>query len=214
MDIVLVRHGESEGNADGRLQGRRDSPLSARGREQAARLGAWLAAQGISWSHAYASPLARAAETASIASAVVTGPVVTLDPDLQEIDAGELSGLNRAEMIERFPAIVRRPPTSLGEFAEFGGEGYDDVQARVARFVARIVAAHRATGDRLLVVAHGGFNLQLVKALVCHPVPRLMLLRYGNCAATELRGRERQGQWLWEIAWHVPLELMGPLSPP
>jgi len=87
MDIMLLRHGESEGNAQGRMQGRRDFPLSALGREQAARAAAFVA-QHAPFAAVYASPLKRAFETASIVAAHGVRPEPVVDDDLPEIAAG------------------------------------------------------------------------------------------------------------------------------
>ena len=104
-----MRHGQSEWNAIGRWQGQADPPLSDLGRRQAREAARAIGAVDAVW----ASDLRRAAETAAIISADIgVGPVV-LDPDLRERDAGEFSGLTRAEIEERFPGYLeddRRPP--------------------------------------------------------------------------------------------------------
>jgi broad specificity phosphatase PhoE len=209
MHILLVRHGESEGNSLGQLQGHFDSPLTPLGRAQARRVGTWLKAQAPRWSAAYASPLARARETADIIAAQSGYPAPTHDDDLREVAAGSLEGLTREEIWKRHPRFVERTITDLGDFAEFGGEGYEDVQARVSRVLTRIQGRHRAGEDVVLVVAHGGIIFQLVKSVVCVPVPRVCILQWGNCTATLLRFRERRGTYMAEVTWHVPLELMG-----
>jgi broad specificity phosphatase PhoE len=61
----------------------------------------------------------------------------------------------------------------------------------------------------VLIVGHGGINFQLLKLLICEPVPRVCILRMGNCGVTLVRMRERRGRYLGELVWHVPLELMG-----
>ena len=101
MDLLFVRHGESEGNALGQLQGRIDSPLTPLGRAQARRVGAWLKQHGPRWSAAYASPLARARETAEIIIGQTGYPEATLDDDLREVGAGDLEGLTRDDIWKR-----------------------------------------------------------------------------------------------------------------
>lgn len=209
MDILLVRHGESEGNAAGRIQGQTDAPLTPRGREQAALLGDWLKARDLRWQAAYASPLARARDTAAILAERTAFPAAELDPDLREVGVGALEGLTRADLEERHATFLSRAITDLGDFTEYGGETYDGVQERVRRFVAKITERHRASGDRILVVAHGGVNFHLTKASVCLPVPRVCILTWGNCTNTLLRFRERRGTYMGEVAWHVPIEVIG-----
>ena len=141
---LLIRHGQSEWNAVGRWQGQADPPLSDLGRRQARE-----AARAIGAVDAiYASDLQRAAETAAIiAGEIGVGPVI-LDPDLRERDAGEYSGLTRAEIEERFPGYLddhRRPPN---------WEPDEQLLARALRALGRI--ARDLPGADVLVVTHGG----------------------------------------------------------
>ncbi|MBX3181622.1 MAG: histidine phosphatase family protein [Polyangiaceae bacterium] len=235
MELLLVRHGESQANTEGRMQGTLDSPLTELGREQARALGRWLAGQALGLDAAYCSPLSRAAETAAILGQAL-GLTPTPLPDLAEIDAGSLEGLDLAGIQAAHPSFLERDITRLGDFEEYGGEGYAAVQARVARLFEQLKAAHggppRAlqaqqaaptadappTADtpptahapqRVLLVAHGGILFQLVKSLICRPVPSIAMLRYGNCTSTWVRLRERRGTLIGEVRWHLPLELIG-----
>ena len=141
---LLVRHGQSEWNAVGRWQGQADPPLSDLGRRQAREAARTIGAVDA----LYASDLQRAAETAAIiAGEIGVGPVI-LDPDLRERDAGEYSGLTRAEIEERFPGYLddhRRPP---------GWEPDEALLARALRALQRI--ARDVPGGDVLVVTHGG----------------------------------------------------------
>jgi broad specificity phosphatase PhoE len=209
MDLLLVRHGESAGNLEGRLQGSVDSPLTPLGRSQAARLGNWLRERGLRWNAAYASPLIRARDTASIIAETSGFSEAVVDDDLREVGAGSLESLTRDEIFKKYPRFIERSITDLGDFQEFGGEGYEEVQARVERVRARIEARHRAPADLVLIVAHGGINFQIVKRSICVPVPRVCILHYGNCSCTLLRFRDRRGTYMAEVNFHLPIELMG-----
>ena len=88
--LLLVRHGETDWNADGRLQGHTDRPLSDFGRRQARQLAEELADESLE--AIYASDLARARETAEIVGGRLELPVV-LEPDLREKDWGTWEGL-------------------------------------------------------------------------------------------------------------------------
>lgn len=206
---MLLRHGESEGNAQARMQGRRDYPLTALGREQAARAGQFIAGQTLAFAAVYVSPLARAFETASIVAAQGVGPEPVVDEDLPEIGAGKLEGLSEPEIEVAYPEFMHRPLTVTGDFADYGGESYEDVQARVRRLLTRIEHRHRVKEERVLLVGHGGFNYQLAKTLMCEPVPRVCILKMGNCTVSLIRMRLRRGLYLGELAFHVPVELMG-----
>ena len=208
---MLLRHGESQGNAQGRMQGRRDYPLSALGQDQAARAGGFLAGLGP-FAAVYASPLKRAFETATIVAAQGVRPEPVVDEDLHEIAAGSLEGMNEEEIRAAHPVFMERSLTETGDFSDYGGESYADVQARVKRVMARVEARHREASDRVLLVGHGGFHYQLAKSLMCEPVPRVCILKIGNCTVSLLKLRERRGLYMAELVFHVPVELLGGTS--
>ena len=133
--LLLVRHGETDWNADGRLQGQTDRPLSDFGRRQAQRLADELADEELE--AIYASDLSRARQTAEILGGRL-GLAIVLDPDLREKDWGTWEGLT---------AIER-------DRVEFVGESTEAHQERILRALSRI--AERHPGGRVLVVTHGG----------------------------------------------------------
>lgn len=212
MDILLVRHGESQGNAEGRLQGTSDYPLTDRGRAQAERLARFLVEHDLGWDHHFASPLSRALETARILSSRTGRPAPELEPRLMELDAGSLSRLSFEEIHGRFPAYARRKLTELHDYEEFGGESYAAVQLRARAVRDWLEQRYREPKARVLLVGHGGFNFQLLKLLVCEPVPRLGSVKMGNCGVTLVRMSERRGAYHGELVFHVPNELMGSTS--
>ena len=142
--LLLVRHGETDWNAAGRLQGHTDRPLNDYGRRQARELADRLAGDGIQ--AVYASDLARARETAEILGARL-GLEVAVDPDLREKDWGTWEGLTSDERVH----------------VEFEGESTEAHRERVLRAVRRIVAAHPE--ERVAVVTHGG-SLRRIQAAV------------------------------------------------
>jgi 2,3-bisphosphoglycerate-dependent phosphoglycerate mutase len=209
MELLIVRHGESVANAEGRMQGQRDYPLSAAGQQQAALLGRFLGNAGFRFDAAYTSPLTRARATALALTTALGLPEAELASELSELHAGSLQGLTREEIAESFPAFLQRGLTELGDFSEYGGESYHDVQQRIRSLLARWHERHQGPAHRILAVAHGGTNFHLVKALVCDPIPRVMSLKFGNCTATLVRMRERRGQYLGEVVFHMPVDLLG-----
>jgi probable phosphoglycerate mutase len=146
-DLVLVRHGETEWNRLGRVQGRTDIPLNDTGREQARAAGRRLAGQR--WDAVVASPLARAADTARIiADELGLGGVELVDA-LVERDYGRAEGMNDEDIQ-----------------AAFGGhlEARESREAVVERVKPALVAiAERHPGERVLVVSHGGVIGSLVR---------------------------------------------------
>jgi len=151
--LLVIRHGQSEWNADGRWQGQENPPLTELGRTQArAAARAIGAIDGL-----YASPLDRAATTASIISDELgIGPVITL-PGLMERHAGEWQGLNRFEIEDAFPGYLadgRRPP---------GWEPDAQVEARVLGAFRTITEEHPY--GTVVAVAHAGVIFAAESAL-------------------------------------------------
>jgi len=134
--LLLVRHGETDWNAEGRLQGQTDRPLSDYGRRQARELAEELADEGLE--AIYSSDLARAHETAEIVGERL-GLAVVLDPDLREKDWGSWEGLTSVER----------------DRVEFVGESTEAHQERMLQALRRISDRHPGDG-RVLVVTHGG----------------------------------------------------------
>jgi broad specificity phosphatase PhoE len=209
MDLILVRHGQSVANRDGIMQGQYDAPLSELGQRQATLLGGWLSERQIVWDAAYCSRLSRARDTARYLTEAQGKPEATLDDDLLEVHAGSLQAKTRTEMQTLYPSFFTRDITSLGDYSEYGGEAYADIQVRVERFLAKLYELHRDANHNVLVVAHGGLLFQLAKALICVPNPRVCMLRFSNCSVTRIQVRERRGSYIGEILWHLPVDLIG-----
>src|SRR6187399_1502369 len=112
------------------MQGRTDLPLTERGRLQARTLAAWVRRLGLAFDVTYASPLLRAWETAEILSEGGGVPTPVAEPLLAEIHAGSLEGVTFTDIAERFPTYMARGVGGIGDFEEFGGESYDEVQGR------------------------------------------------------------------------------------
>src|ERR1700694_3679195 len=108
-DLLLLRHGETEWNAQGRFQGQLDSPLTARGREQAAQLGRILLQTFTKRSVPpfHFSPLGRTKDTATIVCQYLDGPDITLlEPRLQEVTTGAWDGLTHEDIEARWPGAL------------------------------------------------------------------------------------------------------------
>ncbi len=209
MDWFLLRHGESTANADQRLQGQQDAPLSPIGRGQARAVGLWCRNSGLQWRRVYVSPLQRARETASLLiAAMESEPELAVCEELCEIGAGDLEGHTVEELRERFPEFRSGPITEYADFSRFGGESYEQVQGRVAQLYDRIRHDCRSAQETVLLVAHGGLIRQVVKYLVTNPVPSVVSLKTSNCALTRIAVRETETRTRGELVWHVPFDLM------
>lgn len=147
--LLLVRHGQTDWNLEGRYQGRTDVPLNAVGREQAERLAAELAAREIG--AVYSSTLRRSLETA-VAIARAHGLEVRPDPRLVEIDQGEWEGVLSTRIAERYPGPYRRWCEDPRTVRPPGGESIAEVHDRVISAVEEMVERH--PGETLCLVTH------------------------------------------------------------
>ena len=142
VSLYLIRHGESEQNAQ-RVVQRPEVPLSARGREQATRLARRVAELVVA--RVLASDLPRAAQTAA-AVAAASGAPLDFDDLLQERNFGDLRGTPYAEL--------EVDPFAEG-YAPPAGESWEVFRVRVARAWERVEAAAHETSGSLAVVTHG-----------------------------------------------------------
>lgn len=166
MLIYCVRHGESAYNAEGRIQGQSNVPLSALGRRQAQALLHALAQLPIE--AIYASPLSRAMETARPIAEALKLPIHA-DERLMEINAGVFQTRLRSELATVYPQEYARWKSPDPDFRIPGGESRRDLMTRSkAAFEAIHAAGHRQS----LVVAHGGSLTAAFKALAGVPAER------------------------------------------
>lgn len=142
--LTLIRHGETDWNAQRRMQGRSDIPLNARGHEQAALVAKRL--EGTHWDGIVSSPLQRVMEVSRAIAGAIGFPQdeIIQRPDLVERGFGAAEGMTLVERTERFGVDGVIP----------GIESYDELDARVMNALREIEEQFRHR--RALVVAHGG----------------------------------------------------------
>ena len=160
MEIVLVRHGESEANAAGIIQGRGDYRLNAKGREQA--LATATALIGFRPYRIYTSPLLRALETAQILNRPHNIEIITLD-DLIEYNLGDFEGLSGDEILERFPSL----PEDLRQGVPFHhlAPGAETDQAAADRAERAFKEIQNSGLPRVIVVSHLGILDHLLRII-------------------------------------------------
>lgn len=184
MRLLLVRHGESQGNVEFRLQGRREFPLTPRGIAQAQALGERLAV--LRPSAVYSSPIRRALDTAAIiAGACRLEPIP--DERFQEYDFGEaLSGLTWQEIRERAPDVLAALAGDGPDFPRYPGEeGRAAFKARVGRALADILQRHD-DGESVVVVTHAGPIVALVMTATGREYARPIPFNIDNASLTTL----------------------------
>jgi broad specificity phosphatase PhoE len=180
LHLILVRHGESEWNAQRRYQGQSDVPLSALGRRQAELIAERLA--GVKIDAVYASDLSRAWETAS-AIAARSGLKVVPEPRLRELKFGVLEGLTFEEAQAQYPEMIvawqedfNRPPE--------GGETIDLFNARVVSLLNDLKAEHDE--QILLLVAHGGSLSEILRVALGLSREKRWYLEMDNASLSEI----------------------------
>ena len=182
--LILVRHGESTWNAEHRIQGQLDPPLSDEGLRQAGHLAVRLAKR--KFVGFYSSDLTRARQTAGAVAARI-GQEPELDPGLREVYLGEWEGLHTAELAERYPAAWESWTVEPSWDLVPGGEGGREFEARVNGTLDRIIALH-PHGD-VLVVTHGGVIQVALHRIVGRPSQGLFPFRIQNTSISVIEKR-------------------------
>ncbi len=137
-DLWILRHGETAWNAEGRLQGRLDSPLTPLGEAQARAQGVLLQRAGLPRNvRVRVSPAGRARRTADLALKGAAWPV-TVDPDLVEVGLGAWQGRTRSEILQAHPDIDLSRDPYLWKFDGPGCETLDEIVARAHRALTRL----------------------------------------------------------------------------
>lgn len=166
MEILVVRHGQSVADIEGRLEGRADFQLTELGCTQAKLLSEWIKSN-YKIDIIFSSPLKRAAKTAQFISEA-TGANIVIDDSLMEWDNGLLAGLRKSEANERFPMpqCGRKPHD---EFAE--AESYINFRARAEMFWSKFICKYEEGEQnlRICIVSHGGMINMLFRSFMQLP---------------------------------------------
>jgi probable phosphoglycerate mutase len=180
LHLILVRHGETEWNAQRRYQGQTDVPLSELGRRQAECVADRLVGQTID--AVYASDLQRAWETAQIIAAK-SGLQVMPEPRLRELKFGVLEGLTFDEAQEQYPEMINawledfnRPPE--------GGETIELFNSRVVSLLNDLKAKHDE--QTMLLVAHGGPLSEVLRVVLGLSREKRWYLEMENASLSEV----------------------------
>ncbi|WP_379162390.1 histidine phosphatase family protein [Paenibacillus sp. sgz5001063] len=178
MLIGLIRHGLTDWNAEGRIQGQSDIPLNDEGRRQAEMLGDRLLQETYRWDYCITSSLSRAAETGRIIAAKLGIPLLEPDERIRERAYGQVEGMTAVQREEKWGKDWNQ--LSLGQ------ETDEQLQARALAFMEEIAA--RYPKKNILVISHGGFLAQLYIALYKDKYSE----RLGNLSLTILEKNEKE----------------------
>lgn len=185
LEVYVIRHGETVWNAEGRIQGHRDSSLTSAGREHAEAMARRLQGKGIQV--LYTSSLGRALNTAGVLSERLG---IDLQPrvQLRECGWGAWEGMTWEQLRRDFPRQMQRRQNNLFEFRPPGGESYKDGEARVRPFVNEIQGLHQ--GDTIAVVGHNMINRVLMRLLLGISFDEACQLRQDNHHVYQIRLNE------------------------
>ena len=192
MQIYLLRHGETRWNRESRCQGSSDIELNAAGQRQAGEVAARLSHRRID--AVYSSDLQRARQTAEI----VGGPhhvTVRIEPDLRELDHGQMEGLTFVQVRERFPELIELWRSQPVAVVLPGGERLIDVDQRVWLALNRIVEQHDE-GDTIVVVSHSFPILSVLCRISGTSLNRYRMFHLEPCDFSHVRFTQSKG---WEI---------------
>lgn len=162
--ILLVRHGETDGESSVRFHGSGDVDLAESGREQMRGVGRSLGVEPFDL--VVASNLRRAWQSAWL---VGRGAPVRLEPDFREIDFGRWEGMTREEIRASDPVLYEDWQNGVEDFGYPGGERRADFRERVDRGLERLIAADARSA---IAVLHKGVIREIVRHLTGEDLPR------------------------------------------
>ena len=190
--LVLLRHGQTDYNVAGRMQGHLESRLTESGRAQAAAVAPEIVR--MTPDLLISSDLQRATHTADIIGAA-TGLPVKLDPRLRETHLGDWQGQTLAEIEQKWPGAIvhwRADP----EWAPPGGESRVEVVRRSRPVVEELDDELSGPNATAVLVAHGGMIAGLVSGLLALPIASWPAIGgIGNCRWAALARREDHPRW-------------------
>lgn len=210
--LVLVRHGVTDWNREGRFQGHLDPPLSADGLAEAALVAERLAASGgLRPSRIVSSPLARARQTADAIAAALDGEAaVELDARLMELGQGEWEGRTHAELAVEDAARYAAWRAAHDDGVPPGAEPVEIALARiVAAFREHVARSDRDRAWPLCMVSHGGALRLAAHDLLEVPLRRAWHLEYDNASLSVLD--RVHGAWRL-VSWNDGAHLLGRVS--
>ncbi len=210
LKLLFIRHAQSTGNLEKRMQGHGEFELSEQGRQQAEKLASRLLAEAWVPSHVYSSPLKRAAETTQILvdyfqtaplpaavsdliDATVTTPMEDLETgtppiaiayadELKEFQNGIFQGLTWAEAMSQYPELCQALESSPDWIPIPQAETLEAARSRAHQFIQRLLQHHR-NGDQVWIVSHSWIMQHLIAELL--ECDRSWRLRASNTALFE-----------------------------
>ncbi len=179
LELIIVRHGQSEGNRDRMFTGHGPSPLTERGREEARAVAARIATDPVD--AIFSSDLPRAVQTAEPLAAT-TGIAIVQDAALREKNFGDLTGKRFVEIETEYPDVWRGLLARDPMYQPPGGESHAECRARVGGFLSRLFESHPS--GRVVLVSHGVAINHMLYSLLHVPSdsPSPAVFQIDNCS--------------------------------
>jgi probable phosphoglycerate mutase len=200
-ELIVIRHGETDWNVQGRFQGHIDVPLNARGLRQAARMAERLATERVDVF--YCSDLLRTRQTAEPAALKLELDAAP-DPGLREQHMGILEGMSFPEVKAQHPELLAAWLLHDADYALPGGESARSFHARVVGAVQALAGRH--AGQTIAVVTHGGVLDMLYRTAYDLPLHGPRECAIPNAGLNRLRVR---GERIEIVTWADDAHLDG-----
>lgn len=182
MKLYLIRHGQTDWNVAGKIQGSHDSELNENGISQAKALGAKLLDSGLKFSKIYSSTQKRAFKTAEIISGITKKPLEAVK-GLEEISLGAWEGLTWEEVIQKYSAEYKRWRQDLRYAKAPEGESYQEMLERVLAALHRII---QTNSEDAAVVTHGAVIMCLRCYITNTPFEKMREFQAKNTSVLEI----------------------------
>lgn len=182
MKLIFIRHGQTDWNIQGKIQGSYDIELNETGIKQAIELSDKLTKHKYEFKKIYSSPQKRALNTAEILSDSSNIEYVVID-DLREINMGEWEGLSWEEVEENYPSEYKEWKSNRRYTSPPKGESYEDMLQRVIRSLHKIINENK---DDVVIVTHSAVIMSLQCYITNTPFNKMLMFKTTNAEITEI----------------------------
>ena len=182
MKLIFIRHGQTDWNVQGKIQGSYDSELNATGIEQAMSLSEKLFNLNYKFSKIYSSPQKRALKTAEILSKSSNVDYISVK-DLQEMNMGKWEGLSWREVEENYPNEYKEWHLNRRYTKTPEGESYQDMLDRVLKAIHKII---NENNENVVIVSHSAVIMCLQCYVTNTPFNDMLKFKTKNATITEI----------------------------
>ena len=182
MKLFLIRHGQTDWNVEGKIQGSADIELNKTGIKQAEELSHKVLEAGYKFSKIYSSPQKRAVKTAEILSEVNKVDYISI-AGLEEINLGEWEGLSWTEVKEKYPTEYEEWYINRRYTKPPKGEAYEDMLQRVLKSIYKIISEN---SKDVVIVTHSAVIMCIQCYITNTPFSEMMKFKADNTSITEI----------------------------